>query len=130
MFRANRSTSDALALLLLLRPGRLPPGEEDIRLEAVPGIVVEVAAEDIYTLMGSALDNVSASHRRRRSGVSQWRSGDSELEAFRAYRMELQIRFSHEVLMPANLFDRLTRALLSFSDHALLRCAKPLLPQA
>jgi hypothetical protein len=80
--------------------------------------------------MGSALDNVSASHQRRRSGVSQWRSGDSEREAFRAYRMELQIRFSHEVLLPASgLFDRLTRALLSFGDHTLLRCAKPLLPQ-
>jgi len=80
--------------------------------------------------MGSALDNVSASHQRRRSGVSQWRSGDSEREAFRAYRIEPQIRFSHEVLLPASgLFDRLTRALLSFGDHTLLRCAKPLLPQ-
>lgn len=99
-----------------------------IGLEAVPGRVVEVAAEAIYTLMGSARDNVPASHQRRRSGVSQWRSGDSEPEAFRAYRMELQIRFLHEVLLPAScLFDRLTRALLSFGDHTLLRCAKRLL---
>ncbi|MGA7314475.1 MAG: hypothetical protein WBX22_10945 [Silvibacterium sp.] len=77
--------------------------------------------------MGSALDNVSASHQRRRSGVSQWRSGDSEPKAFRAYRMELQIRFSHEVLLPAScLFDRLTRAPLSGGDHTLVPCAKPL----